>query len=188
MFGAGGYLKGRSTNLTTVGVARLPNNPVPGVRTPNLLREIAFDWKDITGYIEEMGTKESFEKSLELCRAGIMAGASSGFALAGLLNFLSKLKEDGELNKLRNSDGEIVAVFICPDSPLPYLNEYFEYLDASHFPKIENEELLINKPSKNEKKAVRPGTMRSSRFELGVDKAYEMNPSTFGPRNMAAAS
>ena len=173
MFGAGGYLKGRSTNLATVGVARLPNNPVPGVRTPNLLREITFDWKGVTDYIEEVGTKESFEKSLELCRAGIMAGASSGFALAGLLNFLSKLKENGELDKLRNSDGEIVAVFICPDSPLPYLNEYFEYLDASHFPKIENEGLLINKPDKNKKKADRPATIESNRFELDIDEAYE---------------
>jgi len=174
MLGAGGYLKKQSTNVATLGVARLPNNPVPGVRTPNLLREIAFDWKGATDYIEEVGTKESFEKSLELCRAGIMAGASSGFALAGLLNFLAKQKEADTLDSFRNNESEVVAVFICPDSPLPYLNEYFEYLDASHFPKIENEELLINKPDKDKKKVARPEVVKSSRFELDANEAYEM--------------
>ncbi len=175
MLGAGGYLKSKSQNVATVGVARLPNNPVPGVRTPNLLREIAFDWKSATDFTEEAGTKESFEKSLELCRSGIMAGPSSGFALAGLLSFLSKQNGSGSLNRFRNEDGEIVAVFICPDSPLPYLNEYFEYLDESHFPKIENENLLINKPDAKKRKAVRiEERPRAASFELEPEEAYEM--------------
>lgn len=175
VFGAGGYLKKKSPDLATVGVARLPNNPVPGVRTPNLLREIAFDWKSATDFTEEIGTKESFEKSVELCRAGLVAGPSSGFALAGLLNFLSKEKETGSFDRFRNTDGEVVAVFICPDSPLPYLSEYFEYLDESHFPKIENEKLLINKPDAPKKKVLRVNERpRNSSFEIEPEEAYEM--------------
>jgi rhodanese-related sulfurtransferase len=125
---------------------------VPGVRTPNLLKEIAFDWRNYVDHIKEIGTKESFESSLALCRAGLMVGPSAGFTLVGLLDFIKDKKKLGQLDKYRNIDGEIVAVFICPDSPLPYLEEYFEYLDDSYFPKIENENLLINKPDTKDKK------------------------------------
>jgi cysteine synthase/rhodanese-related sulfurtransferase len=173
MVGTGGYLKKKSPTITRVGVARLPNNPVPGVRTPNLLREIAFDWQRATDRIEEVGTKESFEKSLELCRAGIIAGPSSGFALQGLLQFISKQKALGKLEDIRNDDGDIIAVFICPDGPFPYIDEYFEYLDASHFSGIEHEELLINKhgetkPNKQNFEVV-PAT-----FDIEPSDAYAM--------------
>jgi cysteine synthase/rhodanese-related sulfurtransferase len=173
ILGASRYLKGRSPKVVTVGVARLANNPVPGVRTPNLLSQIAFDWKSAVDHVEEVGTKESFEKSVELCRAGIVSGPSSGFALRGLLQFFAKQKENGSLKKLRDANGEIVAVFICPDSPFPYLNEYFEYLDDSHFPKIENEKLLINKPDGKPKKKAVVAIRKSIDLELNPDEAYE---------------
>ena len=173
MVGTGKYLKEKSSVITRVGVARLPNNPVPGVRTPNLLREIAFDWKQTTDYLEEVGTKQSFLKSLELCRGGIVAGPSAGFALQGLLQFLSKQKEQDKLDSMKNEDGEIVAVFICPDSPFPYIDEYFEYLDASHFPDIEHEELLINKPG--EAKPKKQDFERSLLRSISIPSdAYEM--------------
>lgn len=144
MVGAGGYLKQNNPNVTTVGVVRKPNNPVPGVRTQNLLREIAFDWKGAADEVIEIGTKDSFEQSLLLCRHGILAGPSSGFSLAGALEFLKQKKESKRLDQLRNANGEIIVVFICPDSPFPYVEEYFEYLDAHWFPIIENEHLLQN--------------------------------------------
>ena len=70
-----------------VGVARLPNNPVPGVRTPNLLREIAFDWKEATDYTEEVGTKESFEKSLELVVAALSPGRAPASPFKAYFSF-----------------------------------------------------------------------------------------------------
>jgi cysteine synthase A len=135
--GLGRYLKSKNKNIKIIGVSRKPNNPVPGVRTDNLLRQIAFNWKDYVDYREEVGTVESFKKSLDLCRSGIMAGPSSGFALVGLLNHLKKQPPEQLAGK--------IAVVIFPDSPLPYINEYFEYLDNSNFPTIENEHLLQNK-------------------------------------------
>ena len=171
ILGVGSYLKKKSKNVTVVGVVRSPNNPVPGVRTANLLREVAFDWQVITDYTEEMGTKESFTESLKLCRAGLTVGPSSGFALAGLLNFLSKQKRMSDFDSLRNKNGEVVAVFVCPDGPLPYLNEYFEYLDESHFPVIENEQLLINKPER--KKETKAQLHNLTDLEIQPEKAYE---------------
>ncbi|MDO8571828.1 MAG: pyridoxal-phosphate dependent enzyme [bacterium] len=172
ILGVGSYLKKKSKKVTVVGVARSPNNPVPGVRTPNLLREIAFDWQKVTDHLEEIGTKESFEESLRLCRAGLMVGPSSGFALAGLYSFLSKQKAAGSLNHLKNKDGKIIAVFICPDSPLPYLNEYFEYLDETNFPSIENEQLLINKPERKKEQGIQLQSFAD--IEISVENAYKI--------------
>lgn len=142
LVGAGGFLKRKNKKLSVLGVVRSANNPVPGVRTKNLLREISFDWEDIATDLAEAGTVESFEKSLELCRMGLLAGPSSGFAFAGLLKFLEEAKKENRLEHLKNKDGEIVAVFVCPDSPFPYVDDYFEQLGAGAFPSIENSELL----------------------------------------------
>ena len=110
---------------------------------------------------------------MELCRAGIVAGPSSGFALQGLLQFLSQQKKRGTLDTMRNEDGEIVAVFICPDSPFPYVEEYFEYLEESHFPKIERAELLINKPGEAKPKK-HDFKIIPAAFDIEPNDAYEM--------------
>jgi len=136
MVGIGSYLKEKNPRIKNIGVVRQPNNPVPGVRTSNLLTQIAFNWQGIVDATEEVGTVDSFKFSLELCRHGLLVGPSSGFALNGLLQYLAKAKHKN-----------IRCVFICADSPLPYLNEYFEYLDETAFPTIENANLLINKPN-----------------------------------------
>ena len=90
---------------------------------------------------------DSYRRSLELSRTGIVVGPSAGFALAGLLQYLRRRKSDGSLGALRESNGGIHCVFICPDSPIPYLEEYFKYLDESDFPSIRDEALLLNKPA-----------------------------------------
>ncbi|NNK99513.1 MAG: hypothetical protein HKO88_10700, partial [Xanthomonadales bacterium] len=85
--------------------------------------------------------------SLELSRQGIVVGPSSGLALAGLFQYLTGLKQKDNFTELRDNQNEdIVCVFLCPDGPLPYLDEYFKYLDSSYFPAIQNEELMLNKP------------------------------------------
>lgn len=168
MVGAGKYLKSKKKDIKNIGVARLSNNPVPGPRTKNLLREIAFDWENIVDEVEEVGTIDSYKTSLNLCRYGLLVGPSSGFALRGLLNYLSKVKEKDKLENLRNQDGEIVCVFIACDSPFPYLNEYFEYLDEDLFPSIENVELLNNEIQVNKKMQFSD----VSEYEINVDEAF----------------
>lgn len=148
LVGTGTYLKRHNPKVRTVGVIREPNNPVPGVRTKTLLNEISFDWPSVADDLVPVGTRESYQTSLDLCRAGLLVGPSGGFALAGLLQYMSR-QNATDLDRARNADGEVLAVVISPDSPLPYVDEYFRYLGEDAFPPIENEELL-REPIKQE--------------------------------------
>ena len=126
---------------------RAPDNYVPGVRTENLLNVVDFHWRDHVDALEGIPTETAYLTSMEMSRLGILAGPSSGLALAGLLKHLKGLKESGELEGFRRADsGEITCVVPCPDGPMAYLDEYFKYVDESHFPAITNEDALVNKP------------------------------------------
>lgn len=59
------------------------------------------------------------------------------------------------------------AVVICPDGPYPYLEEYFKYCDAQLFPKIINEELLLEK---NEVLSFSENTD----YQLSCEDAFEL--------------
>jgi rhodanese-related sulfurtransferase len=171
MIGISRALKDRIPGIACVGVARKPNNPVPGPRTLGLLRMIDFDWKSAVLAVEQAGTAESFQKSMELYRAGLAAGPSSGMALAGLLKYLRRAKAKNALDGLRNKKGEINCVFLGCDTPFLYLDEYFKYLPRSHFPKIKNEGLLPFEisfaPEKKEKNiTIKPARMLKEVFKM----------------------
>ena len=140
------YLKSKNKDIQVVGVMREAQSYVPGVRTEALLKLIGFDWKKHVDHIRQVVTADAYRKSMELSRRGIVVGPSSGFSLAGLLDYLAERRKDNGLDDLRNEDGEVICTFICPDGPMPYLDEYFKYLEPSDFPKIENEQMLKNKP------------------------------------------
>jgi len=147
LIGNSKFLKKKNPAVKVVGVMRAADNYVPGVRTEDLLNVVEFDWESHVDSIEPVETEASYISSMALSRNGILAGPSSGLALSGLINHLKRLKDDNQLDDLRRSpNGEITCVFPCPDGPLPYLDEYFKYIDASHFPPITNEEILVNKP------------------------------------------
>ena len=147
LIGNSKFLKKQNPDVRVVGVMRAPDNYVPGVRTENLLKVVGFDWAEHVDFIERIETAESYLSSMRLSRKGIVAGPSSGLALAGLLHHIEALKANNELDSLRKSSGkEIVCVFPCPDGPMPYMDEYFKYVEASEFPPIQNEDVLVNKP------------------------------------------
>jgi len=141
------YLKSRNETIQVVGVMRAPDNYVPGPRTELLLRLIGFDWRPHTDSVQQATTVESYRMSMHLSRSGLYVGPSAGLSLVGLLKYLDERKSAGTLDELRNPDGEVVGVFICPDTPIPYFDEYFRYLDESEFPHIVDEELLVNRPA-----------------------------------------
>lgn len=73
----------------------------------SLLGPVEFPWRDAVDGIEEIGSFVSFEKSLELCRSGILVGPSSGLALLGIFKYIEREKEAGRLGALKNENGEM---------------------------------------------------------------------------------
>ena len=133
LVGARRFFRGIRARVTLVGAIVAPGSAVPGVRTEAAMREIRHPWRESVDAVVEVATRESFKKSLELCRQGIMAGPSSGFALAGLIRFLEARRAAGELDALRNENAEVLATFVCADTPLPYLDKYSTHLDPADF-------------------------------------------------------
>lgn len=120
----------KNPRVTMVGVLSSPDSAVPGVRTKKRLGDVRLDWRSSVCHVE-VGARESFQTSLALCRAGLLAGPSSGFALKGLFKFLETARQDPlHWKKLRNKNGEICAVVIMGDTPLPYLEKYSTHLDS----------------------------------------------------------
>jgi cysteine synthase len=130
VLGAVRFFRENASKVSVLGVYCLPGNAVPGVRSLQTLQEISFDWQSEVPLRVGVTAIESYKKSLDLCRAGLLAGPSSGFALAGLLHYLG---EQQNLGDLRNAEGEIVAAFICCDTPFPYLDKYSTILDPADF-------------------------------------------------------
>jgi cysteine synthase len=133
LLGSARYFQKCPQKVTIVAARCAPNEAVPGIRSEIKLREIRLEWSKMADSVMEVKTKDSFKRSLELCRSGIIAGPSSGLVLVGLEQFLTFCKERSTLEELRNGDGEIVAVFVCGDTPLPYLDKYSTHLEAAEF-------------------------------------------------------
>jgi cysteine synthase len=118
-------------------VCTVAGDRVPGPRPLALLSAIKYPWKDSVDDIEEIGSKDAFGLSLQLCRAGLICGPSSGFNLQGtltrlfalsrvtsigLLNYLEKRKDAGTLHELAGADGPVDCVFIACDLPYQYID------------------------------------------------------------------
>ncbi len=65
-----------------------------------------------------------------------MGGPSSGMNYAGLLRHLEEEKASGRLEQHVKENGEMWCVFLCCDSPLPHVEEYFHTLGDESFPTI----------------------------------------------------
>ena len=116
------------------------NGNVPGARNVKKLMAIGFDCSKAPFPIEhDISAPHAFSMSALLNRHGIPVGPTSGLACYALLRFLKKAERTNELDTYRNKGGDIVAVFICPDSHLPYLDKY-----TTHLPDYEPVEDLLN--------------------------------------------
>jgi cysteine synthase len=133
LMGCSRYFRSMQAQVRLVACLCATQEAVPGVRSRERLKEIDFAWEQAADTLVEVGTKESFRLSLKLCQAGLMAGPSSGFVLAGLYRMLAASRAEQGLEALRNREGEVVCVFVCADTPLPYLDKYSTHLDAWEF-------------------------------------------------------
>lgn len=139
------YLKDQKSDFFALWVVRKPNNPISGPRTRKLLQQIGFDWESMVDGMQEVSSKQAYETSLNLIRSGLVVWPSSGMAVAGLFNHLQEMKDTWELQKKVEKDWILSAIVVCPDGPYPYFDEYFKYCEASLFPSIENQYLLLEK-------------------------------------------
>ena len=136
LIGTAQYLRSKIPTLSVVGIVRVPNNAVPGVRTKNGLNEVAFDWATtVTDELVTINEYDSYEHSLRLIRQGLLVGPSAGFAYAGVLSQLTLMQRDGTIEQLRGKN----VVFVAPDSMFPYVHEYIEVLGDDYFPVIDNQ-------------------------------------------------
>ncbi len=124
------FFEEEGVDVHVLGVACAEGSPVPGLRSRTRLKNVTLDWQSL--HVLEATNREAYGLSLKLMRAGVMAGPSSGLALAGLLRFLEEREAD-EFDGLRNEDGRVVAVFGCGDTPMPYLEKYPTILDGDDF-------------------------------------------------------
>ncbi|HSX09145.1 MAG TPA: pyridoxal-phosphate dependent enzyme [Candidatus Saccharimonadales bacterium] len=140
IIGINRYLKRKNAKIKTVGVIVKEGDSVPGVRTLKRLEEVSLPWQENVDETYIAGAQESYELSLRLIRdTMIMAGPSSGFSLAGLLQELTNVKKKNMLEELRNDSGEVVAVFPILDGPWLYINDYFKILGTSFFKDVKKE-------------------------------------------------
>lgn len=140
MIGINNYLKQRNADIQTIGVIVKEGDSVPGVRTRSRLNEVSLPWEKAVDRKQIVSAYDSYKQSLALIRkAALPVGPSTGFALQGLLQELEQMKQDGSLDTLRNKSGEIIAVFVAPDGPFTYINDYFTYLDPSLFKPVQEQ-------------------------------------------------
>lgn len=128
--GVANHLRKIGAATKTLGIITAPGETISGVRTVARLEEVSFDWQKAVDFKIYVGKDDAMVLSLALSRAGLIAGPSSGFALAGLLRFIAERSGEGALDALRNADGEVDAVFVCFDTPFVYLDDYVPYTAA----------------------------------------------------------
>ena len=131
--GVSNFLRKHDSKAIVVGAILSNDSAVPGVRSWCRLEEVSLDWKKGIDHKLEAHASESYLASLSLIQHGILGGPSSGFALMGLRKFLELKKRDGKLDELRNDQGKVVCVFMCPDTMHPYKEKYSTYLDSKYF-------------------------------------------------------
>ncbi len=134
MVGVSRALRLHNPQLEVVASCPVKGEAVPGPRERALLADVEFDWKKVANAYYEISASESFASSIKLLRRGIMGGPSSGLNYAGLLRYIEQQKAQGLLHKDEN--GEVWCAFLCCDSPLPHIDEYFEALGEDYFPVV----------------------------------------------------
>lgn len=131
--GTASYLKTRCNKIQVIACMPEDSSQIPGPREEKLLSDTKFGWDSYSDKKEKIGTATAYQASLQLLRNGILAGPSSGMNFQGLLNVL---KRNEDFDVLRNEQGELHTAFICCDSPLQHVDEYFRILPSSSFPEV----------------------------------------------------
>jgi cysteine synthase len=96
---------------------------IPGCRDDRRLKDVTHNWRMNANRVLYVDAASAYNAALQMWRAGIPAGPSSGAALLGLCDYLIGMNTEGTLASLRGCDGKIHCIFPCPDTLSPYWNE-----------------------------------------------------------------
>src|SRR5579862_296596 len=120
MMGLGGYFKKQNPRLRVIATMPYLDQNIDGTRDSRRLKEVGFLWQDLADHKRRLDARVAQAVSIELHRAGIHAGPSSGAALATLGHYLLELAETDGLDDLCDQDGSIVAITTFADTLFPY--------------------------------------------------------------------
>lgn len=128
ILGSATYLKNKIPKLFVMGTSIKRGNSIPGPRGEDAVKKLYFPWEKITDLELPIAERPAFEMSLKLIREGIFVGPSTGMQLAGILEYIEKLKKENKLKDLKGKNKEINAVFIGCDTMFAYIEDYFTVL------------------------------------------------------------
>lgn len=130
-------LREQNPDVKVLACVPVPGQAIPGPREKSLLGDVAFPWQAAANDYAELTAEEGFAASIKLLRRGILGGPSSGMNYAGAVNHLTGLKEQGLLAPMvAAKGGELWCVFLCCDSPLAHVDEYYDILGDHYFPAV----------------------------------------------------
>lgn len=116
------FLKEKNSSINIIGVHPQEGHDIPGVRSIKQLRETRFFNPSAYNQTVEVSNKDAYDMCLRLNREeGIIAGPSSGMAVAGAIKALSE-------------DATGIAVIIFPDNIFKYTT-FFERVIPGLAPK-----------------------------------------------------
>jgi cysteine synthase B len=120
MMGLGGYFKKQNPRLKVIATMPYLEQNIDGTRDSRRLKEISFPWQGLADHKRRLDARVAQAVSIELHKAGIHAGPSSGAALATLSHYLLELAETDGLDSLCDEEGSIVAITTFADTLFPY--------------------------------------------------------------------
>lgn len=160
--GTGRFLKEKNPDIKVVGVHPEEGHDIPGVRSIRQLQQTKLFEPALYDQMIEVSNKEAFEMCLRLNREeSLIAGPSSGLALAGALKFLQ-------------NDPEAMVVVMFPDNIFKYMSTL-----QRHFPEMFSslKGSVANPNSKNENEEMLKKMIELSRNEINtieLDQAREL--------------
>lgn len=145
MVGVSKALRQYKSDLQVVACCPQQGEAVPGPRERSLLADVTFPWQTVVDSLLELPAQESFAASIKLLRRGLLGGPSSGMNYAGALRYIEAEKESGRIRARLDEKGEVWCAFLCCDSPLPHVDEYFDALGEDFFPTVHDVPALTDK-------------------------------------------
>lgn len=133
IYGASSYLKSKNKDIFVLGATIKKGSSVPGPRGEENIGKLYFPWSKTVDKTIPVDTLSAYKSSLDLVRAGLFVGPSTGMLFSSVLKLIKDIKKKKELKKYRNKEGEVVVAFISGDTMYPYIDEYFEVLPKKYF-------------------------------------------------------